>query len=853
MYKTMQITAILGAYKSVARFGILLFAGFVLTNQSHAQTTLGLGDLAFVHFDRQNTPKQFSFIARKQIDAGTVFFITNNNWSNSNNIFSASATGQSIIKVEVDQPLAPGEPFSINYGSGTVSSNTVSASFSEGSDFVFQSSGDKIWVYQATNLSTPRAATQFITGILWRGLGNPSSVIVPTTLTGTVFIFDLDIPGQSEKCACIRDNLSNYPLSDIGFLYDKANWATTTSNTTAFPCSPLSFFANFTTNISFDRYRFGVAPDNKGASGAWRQETATGTSWTTTLSGSSPDWGIETAVRRVEIYENFSLDVSNPAYPLFQCSELYVHSGVTLTLQPGVILSVGMNLINQGVIRMETGVINNDARFAQIAPTNAELNGVFEYNVLIQNREWHHMMSPISTNLNDVSFFNADAQGQATTGNSYTFQYAGPTANIFRWDAADAAWKLTSGGTADFSAEPYTIFFPETALPLVMRVSGTIATSDPNVDIQKGAQNGQGNSTSPGFGAPGWRGSNYDGWNFYGNPYLSFISTQRTVDKYSNDMSDINHNVYAYQPFNNSNVNVAGNYFNHNGSTGAGQANNIPPFQAFFMQHINPASNGNSQGSQNGSNGLKMSKRSRLSSNPGANQFIQFRGTSNAPPVLSLELFTSGNAPSNTLYLDLRADMLQPGKNAYKDGVFNGDVHSMFGIYHDSMCYTIKAVPNHLDSMHQKVAVVHHGHNKLFSISNHPDFDTDYESFLFDRYTNTMHNLSLSSYGFHNDTTQMDYRFDWFLAPKNLGIFSAFETPVRSWVWWSSVDNREVALFTEASRQNEEGHVMVYDLNGKKIFEGFGIIHQMRIPSNGAAKQAIVVINRQKAIKIQFP
>ena len=564
-----------------------------------------------------------------------------------------------------------------------------------------------------------------------------------------------------------------------------------------------------------------------------------------------PDWATKTAVRKVEIHNDYTLNDQRT----FICANLFIAPGKTLTLEPGAILVVGQFLTNNGKIHLKSGNIGTPAvkHFAQIAPTNAELNGVFEYDVLIQNREWHHMMSPISTNLNDVSFFNADAQGQATTGNSYTFQYTGPTANIFRWDAADAAWKLTSGGTADFSAEPYTIFFPETALPLVMRVSGTIATSDPNVDIQKGAQNGQGNSTSPGFGAPGWRGSNYDGWNFYGNPYLSFISTQRTVDNYSNDMSDINHNVYAYQPFNNSQVNDAGNYFNHNGSTGAGQANNIPPFQAFFMQHINPASNGNSQGSQNGFNGLKMSKRSRLSSNPGANQFIQFRGTSNAPPVLSLELFTSGNAPSNTLYLDLRADMLQPGKNAYKDGVFNGDVHRMFGIYHDSMCYTIKAVPNHLDSMHQKVAVVHRGHNKLFSISNHPDFDTDYESFLFDRYTNTMHNLSLGSYSFHNDTTQMDYRFDWFLAPKNLGIFSAFETPVRSWVWWSSVDNREVALFTEASRQNEEGHVMVYDLNGKKIFEGFGIIHQMRIPSNGAAKQAIVVINRQKAIKIQFP
>jgi hypothetical protein len=512
-----------------------------------------------------------------------------------------------------------------------------------------------------------------------------------------------------------------------------------------------------------------------------------------------------------------------------------------------------MNLINQGVIRMETGVINNDARFAQIAPTNAVLNGTFEYDILIQNREWHHMMSPINSNLSAVTFFNADAQGQATTTSSYSFQYSGANANIYRWDAADASWKLTSGGTANFSDEPYTIFFPETALPLVMRVTGSIATSDPNINIQRGAQNGTGNTETPGFGAPGWRGNSADGWNFYGNPYLSFISTERTVNNYGSDMSDVNHNVYAYQPFNNNLLNVPGNYFSHNGSAGSPKGNNIPPFQAFFMQHIVPAGSGTPPGSPGLSNGLKMSKRSRLSSNPSISDFIQFRGSSNAPRVLSLELFTSGNEPSNTLYLDLRADMLQPGKNAYKDGVFNGDVHHMFGIYHDSMCYTIKAIPNHLDSMHQKVAVVHRGHNKPLSISNHPDFDADYESFLFDRYTNTMHNLSQNAYAFNNDTTQMDYRFDWFIAPKNLGVFSSFEQTPRSWVWWSAIENNDIALFTEVSRQNEEGHVMVYDLNGRKIFEQYGKIHQMRLTSNGSLKQAIVVINREKVIKVRFP
>ena len=140
-------------FKPAGRFGLLLFVGFVLNQNAHAQTTLGLGDLAFVHFDRNNTPKQFSFIARKQIDAGTVFFITNNDLGSSNTFLaSATSQSQSIIRVEVDQPLAPGEAFTINYDLGSASANPsdpVTAAFVEGSDFGFGSNSDKIWVYQA--------------------------------------------------------------------------------------------------------------------------------------------------------------------------------------------------------------------------------------------------------------------------------------------------------------------------------------------------------------------------------------------------------------------------------------------------------------------------------------------------------------------------------------------------------------------------------------------------------------------------------------------------------------------------------------------------------------------------------
>jgi hypothetical protein len=99
----------------------------------------------------------------------------------------------------------------------------------------------------------------------------------------------------------------------------------------------------------------------------------------------------------------------------------------------------------------------------------------------------------------------------------------------------------------------------------------------------------------------------------------------------------------------------------------------------------------------------------------------------------------------------------------------------------------------------------------------------------------------------------MDYRFDWFLAPKNLGIFSAFDAEKPSWVWWSTVDNQAIALFTSVDRQTEEGLVELYDLQGRKLFEQHGNIHEMCLPVQQTRNQGIVVINREKILKVQFP
>jgi hypothetical protein len=393
-------------------------------------------------------------------------------------------------------------------------------------------------------------------------------------------------------------------LEDV--FYRSASWAYSTSNTDL-ACDVSQTINFLINNVVFDRYRYGFD-----GTGVWKEVTADGNTVQNIDGNASnttpPDWGPKTAVRSVEIYQDLIL----PDEKVYTCSELVLDAGITLTLQPGAIIAVGTSLTNNGEIHLKSGLVNGNYRFAQLAPTNAELNGSFSYDILITEREWHHMSSPIVSNLDDVEFFVPDGNGIATTTPSpYNFVYSGAAANIYKWVAADAAWASTSA-TEGFHENGYTIFFPVSQLPLIMRVNGELVLKDQNAFVQKPAVNGNaGTNQSPGFGAPGWAGTdNRNGWNIYGNQFLSFINVERLVSNYGSQIEDLAHTVYAYQPYKNNVVNGP-NYFNHNGSTGQVEALNIPPFQAFFQQHIVASSNGNQNGSGNNNKGAVFGKRIR--------------------------------------------------------------------------------------------------------------------------------------------------------------------------------------------------------------------------------------------------
>jgi hypothetical protein len=870
---------------------VLLIAAFQVGNVLNGQTQLQLGDLAFFHFRQDlgaNDAPRFGFIVRTYIEPGTVFYITNSDYdatgSGSFSYATQNDDHQAIIKVTVDEALSAGQPILIEYGGGTIKSDEVSTVYeSTGpsySAFEFSNSSNikKLYVYQVISSNI-----QFVTGALWNGTQNlggslPASLVFSGT---TINSIDLAVPGNSQKCGSwtrflngsnLTDPIANVNLSaNLGdVFYRSASWSYSTSNTDL-ACDVTQTINFLTNNLVFDRYRYGHPSDG---AGIWKEGNAAGTTWQFidgSASSISPDWGRKTQVRRVDIYESLSLgsafNVNNPPgnVQTFICAELNIidtltTDGVTVSVLPNSVLTIAerLNMTDHNAAGTESpkialkSAVDNTGKsyFAQIAPTNAELNGTFRYDLLISEREWHHMNSPISTPLSNVKFFTPDANGNATTTVSpYAFSYTGGSANIYRWNASGAEWLQTSAAT-DFNAETFTIFFPLAQLPVVMRVEGPLALKDQNLFQQKTAVNGNaGTNTSSGFGAPDWmNASNRNGWNMYGNPYLSFINVNRLVSNYSAELQDVAATVYAYQPFKNSTVNGA-NYFNHNGSTGDNRALNIPPFQAFFQQHITAATNGSNNGSGNNNKGTVYSKRIRA---VGAFETIKFK-TNGANGTTAIELFTTNAAtPNNTLYLDLRAQQTQMVRDYYNDARFNGSIQHMFGIFYDSACFSIKTAPLVFDSLTQKVVVVYKNHGATFRIQNHADFDPAFDSYLYDRYTQTMHNLSAGPYVFTNDTTIKDYRFDWFLVNKTLGVDTWPSAEKQPWIWWSAV-GPEVKLFTTADQQDRKGHVVLYDLAGKKLFESTGLLHNMVLPNQSSGTTALLVIDHQVAFKVQFP
>lgn len=656
------------------------------------------------------------------------------------------------------------------------------------------------------------------------------------------------------------------------------------------PNNPFLFIAN---NIVFDYYRWGHPNDRIGSNNRWTKAAIPATwpgspsnGWTyldatdnaTSSSDAggtyyTPDWGAKTQTKRVILYDDLVLNglggsgfsassTLSDAERVYKVAQLVVNDSlndVTLTISPGSTLSIqdsvfmpDNNANFSGRIHLKSGVNGNGEMFyGQIAPTAATLQGTYSYDLYIKNPDWHHISSPISSTLADVQFTQQVGSTEPFAFNYNAGASTGTNAecNVFYWDNAKNGgtfWQPASGSMLT-SAQPLTIFFDAAQVPCIMTITGTIpqAMRNPNKTLAYGADNtSAGSDVSSGYGAPNWVGAaNKDGWNFYANPYLSFVSTSDLMANYSANMTSLNTSVYAWRP-NRLGINDVsgsqGNYLVHNGSTGDANAANIPPFQAVFMQASGSGAN----------TGLNIGKKARTTGI--LNSVLNKKNN----PVVALTLAKDDSESTpEAVYLDIRkADFeLSPSGKSRSDAPTFVSDGRVFAILHDSTFYKIKTVHEHADSLHQKVCVTHNASVTDLVLRNHPDFDESYVSFLYDRFTKTLTNLNEKAYHFNNDVRAYEYRFDWFIVPRsNTFLIEAMQNPPGENVWAIPSDGG-LTLQANEFWKYPSSEVNVYGLSGELIFSTTGNVQNMFIPSRGKTEMVIIIIDDEISIKAILP
>lgn len=853
------------------KFLFSLLLAFAATVHTSGQTTLSPGDIAFVGFrlpaGNSAPTASIHFLSRSAMAVGTTVYVTNQVFNGTLQTYSSNQGG---FKIVINEPISVGQPISITYQqtgnwSTAVVSSTVGVVTKEGNDFDFakttgSSDIDQIWVYQVTG-----STVTFITGVFW-----DTAPTLPTglTVTGTsANAFALSITGNSEKCACWTPfadvENSSTPRTNISFsaaltstFYDKESWVFKSSNSsgggnlksfdnknvhssvsTIDACNPFNGsgaaapFEWLSTNLIFDKYRFGKT------SNVWEGlSLAANSTWT---SVSPPDWSTNSAEREIIIYQSLNLggnstygsfDPANPLSTELQVARLIitdsVNPNVVLTIAPGSILTAyyGISMVdfsgNSGSPKIKfSSTLGTDGKkyFAQLSPTFADLTGLYEYELLITKPGWHHFYSPISTVLSSVGI-------AAQTGSSTTFSFdADGTGsmgfrNIYSWDPLytnSSFWQPVLS-TFNLSSRPTTIYFRPTDVPVKLTISGTKAYIDQNAEsVNSAGFYATGVSTSPGYGAPGWQTISENGWNFYGNPFLSYISTASMVSNYSNLMSDLELSVYAWQP-NRVTINGNTNYFVSNGTSGDNAAKHIPPFQGIFMRRPT-GTNGSSA-----SGGFVNGKKYRVT---GINYTsVVFKGAT-AGSTLALSLSRPSWTGSLSAYLDEFADSTSQNYMNRRKAPFSGSLTEAFAVSADSSFWTIYPIRSSMlsDSLQMPVMLAVAQHGTTATISNHEDFNEQCESILIDHYTQTRHNLNTSSYTFANDTTKQTVRFTWILKPQQLGFTET--QPSQQNLKWYQVDQDLIVDL----RGIDAAWIELFTLDGKMLHSGPATSEELRL------------------------
>lgn len=782
-----------------------------------AQTNLTQGDIAFLGYNSlgSNTgaPNYIAMLIRKPIESGTTIYLTNQNWNSSNSNFDAPISNgkQGTIKLIFDEPASIGQIIEIQFS--TASSNLRSTvglvSYTSGNKFDFDpgSDYDQVYTYQLN------PGFVFISGMAWNNSA-PTSGIPPNmvfTSGASQNAFFNGTNGNNLKCGVWTPSSTTSSIAFSSSLstsfYDNARWVFVTSNSVTSgycPCNPDSVHANITNNLysivesnmTFDRYLY-----NK--SGNWRQWN--GSNWVDLTGG--PDWGANTRSKEVILNKSLTLGSSN-SNVLFECAKLTLQDttggddGVTLTVQSGNAIKIHQSLsfIDNGTLKpsiyLKSSHSGGQTYYATIDPTSAHLDdpdGVFKYDLHVQNPGWHHFQSPISTQFNSIT-------------SSSTFQFrsgAVGTGNTFSWDPSVSQW-ASINLTDNFSTQPYTILFEASEVPCVLTITGTL--SNPNQDAISNLTASYHNPTSNG-NVPGWTTDGDDGWNFYGNPYLSPLATEDLLGIFStngngssNKMTGLDNKIFVWQP-GSTVTNLTSDYklksYLSGTHGGDASATYLAPFQAFFMRRS--SSNTNTDGF------VKSKKYRKTVSLTSSNSIINKTSNSQSQYTLTLTKLSTGQSSSihavpfgKNRFIDLTSDVLSPS---------NGN--TKFGLAYNANLFALKFWPVHTqDTSSIEVLISHNVNNEPFLLSSELS-----NTLLLDKLTGTVHDFRNGSYSFiHSSSYDLSPRFVWIFNPQSSLSVSDFSKEKDLEI---SISN-EIATFT----YNKDLELTISDLMGRVMDRG---------------------------------
>ncbi|HAB35977.1 MAG TPA: hypothetical protein DCE58_05170, partial [Cryomorphaceae bacterium] len=261
------------------------------------------------------------------------------------------------------------------------------------------------------------------------------------------------------------------------------------------------------------------------------------------------------------------------------------------------------------------------------------------------------------------------------------------------------------------------------------------------------------------YGAP-WYGTNYNGWNLYGNHGLSFIDVSSLKTNYYDlsQIPNVSMSVYVWDPYDKTSSigsSTLNNYYIHNGQTGDSKALYISPFTAFFVNTTNP-----------GAAAYPIGRKAMSASS--------HTGISNKTAE-SIGLVTVGPAGLEyTVYASPIPESLSSKNSLNYNAVSSGLGEGILYVHEDSNFYRIRQVDEPVLYRELPLAFTSGLQNEIYTIKNHGDFPTNLNSYLVDSKEQKVIDLAKTEYSFKSDTATNLNRFKWILSKTSIGVEEVF-------------------------------------------------------------------------------